>query len=237
MQLNVLVGAFVLLLAACAPQTAEYEVAVSGLKDATMSRPPSYVILPGIEGVDTADLQYLEVKRYLRPALESQGMREATVPHEADVVVFVGYGIGEPKTYNYAYSLPVYGQISGGTTTYSGTAYGPGGTVTSRGTATTQPTHGVVGSRNVVDSRTTYSRFISLAAVDLQHYRKTQVVRQAWTTAVVSVGSSGDLRHIIPVMLAAATPYLGTDTKETLFIRLKEGDPRITEVRNRGVVK
>src|SRR3546814_262270 len=89
---------------ACA-HAPSYEVAVSGLRDATDPRPATYVMLPAIEGVDTLDLQYLEVKQYLRRSLANQGLREASVSRDADAVVFVSYGIGEPKSRDYAYSM------------------------------------------------------------------------------------------------------------------------------------
>jgi hypothetical protein len=48
---------------------------------------------------------------------------------------------------------------------------------------------------------------------------------------VVSVGSSGDLREILPVMVAAAEPYWGADTGKAVLVSLQEGDERIGSVR------
>lgn len=223
-----LVVACLSLLAACTLPV-HYNIAVSGLGSGPEAA--TYIVLPMMQGVDSTDLQFLEARRYLVAALNQRGFKEATSAQSADLAVFLAYGIGAPESHSYAYSMPVFGQTAGGTTTISATSTGADGTVTTTGTVTTLPQYGVVGSRTVAGQYTTYTRFAIVSAVDLSVYRSSQRIKETWRTTAVSSGSSGDLRLILPVLFAGAGPYLGTNTGQAILLRLGSDDPRIAEMR------
>src|SRR6266571_4350252 len=206
-------------LSACSP-VLSYNLAVSGLGSGPQSA--TYIVLPMMKDVDSTDLQFQEARKYLVAALSKRGLREASSPQSADVAVFLAYGIGAPEAHSYAYSMPVFGQTAGGTTSIS---------ATTTGTVTTAPQFGIVGSRTVAGQYTTYTRFVVVSAVDLSVYRSSQQIKETWRTVTVSSGSSGDLRLILPVLFAGAAPYLATNTGRAILLTLRDNDPRITEMR------
>lgn len=63
--------------------------------------------------------------------------------------------------------------------------------------------------------RTYYNRYITLLAKD-------QSNKELWRVDVSSVGESKNLRKIIPLLIEAAAPYLGTNTAEPVKLVIKD---------------
>lgn len=82
-----------------------------------------------------------------------------------------------------------------------------------------------------VGTSTSHTMTIVLDAYDLDVYRKTQKKVQAWKTTVMSTGSSADLRRVFPVMIAAASKYIGENTGKQIRIKLFENDKRVEEIK------
>ncbi len=99
------------------------------------------------------------------------------------------------------------------------------------GTTTYIPSYGITGYTTHIDSYTTFFRFIVLDAVDLVEYNHSEKIIQVWKTTVTSRGSSGDLRRVFPVLMAAATPYIGTNTGKQVDVTLTEGDKAVSEIK------
>lgn len=170
-----------------------------------------YILAPGVKNVKETDLQYLEYANYITQALNSEGYANAPDFNNADIIIFLGYGIGNPETHQYTYSTPIWGQT--------------GGTLISTPTLTTYtPTYGVTGSTTNTKTRTSYRRYMFLDAIDVEKYKKTKETIQAWKTMVTSTGSSGDLRRIFPVLVAASKEYFGTNTGQQVKVTLTEND-------------
>jgi hypothetical protein len=220
----VVLGAF-----GCA--TTRFAVQVDSITAPDHDPGSKYVLLPGREEVAANDLQYREFAAYVERALQARGFKQADSADEADVAILLNYGIGEPQTTTYTYSLPIYGQTGGGKATYSGSTYGPGGYSHTTGTIQQQPTYGVVGSQTHTGSVTTYFRYLILDAVDLRAYRESQAIVPVWKTTVTSTGSSGDLRRVLPVLVGAAVEHVATNTGQQVNIELGESDPRVLQVR------
>ena len=68
-------------------------------------------------------------------------------------------------------------------------------------------------------------------ALDLNEYKKTEKQKQIWKTTVISTGSSGDLRRVVPILVAASKPYVAKNTGQKLFILLKEQDQAVLDVK------
>lgn len=88
------------LLTGCAGQ--KFYVNVSGLEDAQAPDKRSYVLHPGAETID--DLQFKEFAVYANRALQGRGYVPAK-EGAAEVVVFLSYGVGDPKTSYYSTGL------------------------------------------------------------------------------------------------------------------------------------
>ena len=149
--------------------------------------------------------------------------RDVAWANEAELLVFVSYGLGAPQTSYSTFTTPIYGWTGGGTRTYSETTRGPDGTSHVTGTVTDAGRYGVVGAESHLTTHTTYPRYLFLGAYDARKLRQSngQDPVEVWNTAVVSTGSSDDLRAVMPIMIAAAADYFGGNTgskiKKTMF--------------------
>lgn len=71
-----------------------------------------------------------------------------------------------------------------------------------------------------------------LDAYDLDAYKKDNKLSQVWKTTVTSTGSSGDLRRVLPILVAVSKQYLGVNTGRKVEISLKETSPAVIEIKD-----
>jgi hypothetical protein len=209
-----------------------YHVGVSGFTDPAYTGGRSYWLLPGMKGLAADDLEFREYAGYLRRGLSQSGFTEAPSFEQADLAIFVSYGVGDTREQNYSYSLPIYGQTGGGTYDFSGTTYSGTGAATTYGTIYQQPQYGIVGSQQISGTQVTHLRHLLVDALDLKAYRTDKKAVSVWRTQVLSRGTSADLRHVFPVLVVAATPHFGKNTKERVVLDISEGDKRLQQLRS-----
>lgn len=226
----VLIAVLVLLCGCAATSGSSYSVQVDSIGNHAGKR--GYVLLPGNNGVTMQDLQYREFAEYVRRALKKQGFTEANTPQQAKIAIFLRYGIGDPKTHHYTYTVPTFGQ-TGTQTTTNAWATGSFGGFASYQSRTT-PTYGITGSQTYTGSYVTYTRYIILEAIDLDVYNDNQTIQPVWKTKIVSTGSSGDLREVFPGILAGAQDYIGQNTARLVDLSIPLNDPRIDEIKGIG---
>jgi hypothetical protein len=68
-------------------------------------------------------------------------------------------------------------------------------------------------------------------ALDMKTLRNEKKTVSIWRTDVMSRGTSGDLRSVIPVMVAAATPNFGKNTKKQIVINISDADKRVQQIK------
>ena len=117
---------------------------------------------------------------------------------KTDFTVVLDYGIGEPYQVNYSY--PIFGQIAGGSTNYSGTVYSGGRAANYSGTATTVPQYGVVGAGS--GSITNYVQYVHIFILEGKLNQEGQVVRR-YEGKAQGAGYLTDLTKIAPSGLKA----------------------------------
>jgi hypothetical protein len=93
------------------------------------------------------------------------------------------------------------------------------------------PTYGVTGYQTGTVTHTVYGRWMRIEAVDYAEFIRTKTIKRIWETKITSVGSSGDLRQLIPIMIAAAESNLGQNTGKTVDVVLTESDERVEKLR------
>lgn len=177
--------------------------------------------------VSVNDLQFQESRRLVVAAMKQRGFVETKYPADAALAVFIKYGIGNPTQQTYEYLVPQLGLVPQ-STSVQGTVTTSGNTSTVAATATTQTRLGVTGYETAVQSYTTYGRYLLVTALDLDYFRVTKEARELWKTGVVSVGSSSDLRLVLPYLVVAGSPYLGSSTDHLVDQLIREDDPRVT---------
>lgn len=204
----------ILIFAGCSPRI---QVSINSI-GSTPHEYQSYILLSGMKDTNPNDLQYKEYAGYINNALQDKGFKQVDFAN-ADIVVFLYYGISDPVNEQYSYSKPIYGQTGVSSSYSSGTLNSYGNMATYSGTTTYTPTYGVVGSQNYSGTKTNYIRHIVLDAVDAKKYKDTQEIQSLWKTTIMSTGSSSDLRTVFPILLGAGKEYIGTNTGKAIMVQ------------------
>ena len=235
-----------LLISGCATTQPQFNVMVDSISGAIADK-NSYILLPGNKDTKAEDLQFKEYTAYVNRALINQGFTPAGSFEKANVAIFLVYGIGDPQKHQFSYSLPVWGQtgVSSSTTYGTSNTYGTlntygnygnyRGSTTSSNTTTYTPTYGIKGYTSHIGTIITYFRFMVLDAIDLDEYKATKNEIQLWKTTVTSAGSSGDLRRVFPILIAASQQYIGKNTGQKVKVNLFEEDARVIDIK--GITK
>lgn len=179
------------------------------------------------------NFEYKEFSSYLRKVLTEKGMVESAAADEADVVVFFGYGIGEPRNEIYDYAVPIFGQtgVSSARTTGSFT----GGNVTANTTFT--PSYGLTGVVPRSETLTIYDRWLRFAAVDAQSLKSGNKPVEKWRVNVKSSGSIGELRNIVPFMIFSAKDYVGISSMRVVQVKVKYKSNKVKKLINENLLR
>jgi hypothetical protein len=202
----------------------------------TFARPDAggnktFVLLPAEDISPETELQFLEYSTLVERALLARGFRKAAGFETADLAIFIAYGISDPKVTTHTYRRPVWGQTGVTATTTGTTRANILGGVDIDATTTETPTYGMTGYRTETNTSTSFERYLDLTAYDLVKFRQNEAQEVTWDARVTSVGSSDDLRRVLPVMVAAARPYLGTSSGQAVSVGLTDLSAAVLEVR------
>lgn len=226
------IGIALLLLSGCGGLPVKSDVDSFSSASPSVAARTHFVLLPASKDVDPSDLEFQEYCRYVAKALTMDGFEPAKTLDDADVIIFMGYGIGNPQNHPYSYALPIYGQTGIASANTYGTINSYGGISTYSGTTTYTPSYGITGYQTVVRSKTTYFRFLTLDALDLAEYRATKSVVPLWKTTITSTGSTNDLRLVMPVLVAEAQPYLAKNTEHKIRVEMDFDDSEVTTIKS-----
>ncbi|RAN38693.1 DUF4136 domain-containing protein [Hyphomonas sp. GM-8P] len=230
-----------LALIGCASSAGQtFNVVTNSLSSPEVTAGQRYMVWPMDPAVQISDLQFDEYAKYAERALESRGFTKAQESETPDIIVLLGYGIGAPETKSVSYSVPVFGQtgVKSATTTgtSNATAFGTGNYVNAFGnysqTTTYTPQYGVTGYQTGTRNYTVFTRYIRLAGFFVEPNVDASEWRPAFQTDISSTGSSGDLRYVFPIMMAAAADKVATNTGRGVADSLKEDDGRILAIKS-----
>jgi hypothetical protein len=155
----------------------------------------TYVMIPFKE--QEGSLEHKAYEEAVRQELNAKGLRETTV-NQAQVAVFLAYGIDTGK--EVVSSYPIIGQTGVSSSSTYGTVQSYGSYGTYSGTTTYTPTYGVVGTG--VTSQTQYTRVFRLDIVDKETLAEGNI-KKLYEGKVVSSGYSGQLVQVLPTMIKA----------------------------------
>lgn len=221
---------FLAIIQGCATSP-KFDVNVNSISGTDSNLKNRYLLVPGLKDVNPDDLQFQEYSGYAEKALSQKGFVKANNFNDADVVIFMSYGIGEPQVHQYTYAVPTWGQTGVSSANTSGTvsAYGNSASYNTRTTYT--PQYGITGHTTQIGTAITYTRYLQLDAIDVAEYKKSNSQKEVWKTTVMSTGTSSDLRQVMPVMVGASSEYLGTNTGKNISVNLKETDKRVLKIK------
>ncbi|OGP66369.1 MAG: hypothetical protein A2W27_01165 [Deltaproteobacteria bacterium RBG_16_44_11] len=159
-----------------------------------------YFITSAIQNVSADDLEFQEIARYLENSLHEKGYLRTNNIKGANLLIRLGYGIGNPQT------------SSETVVTSTGYSY-PVGWMWYTVPPQTQTV------RN-----TTYMRSLTVEAYDL---KDPKTKSQLWKTTVQSEGTLSDLRIVLAYMIAASMVEIGTNTGQQKDVKIGGHHPNI----------
>ncbi|HBL19936.1 MAG TPA: DUF4136 domain-containing protein, partial [Alteromonas mediterranea] len=132
----------VLFIQACVVKVGDHtprvNTSVSSLASEDSSTFKSFILIPSSNSVSINDLQFKEYSSYVKKLLQKNGYKNSQEKENPDLIIFVGYGIGEPEQSQYTYSMPIFGTTPTGVYTINATSTHNGGTTQLNGTLTQQ---------------------------------------------------------------------------------------------------
>jgi len=201
-------------------------VGIDSINNSQPVAPGNYVLNPVAEGVDQTDLHFLEYSEYINDALAAAGLSPAGTDQAADIIIDVNYGItrhdrtiSKPAFYSSAfYSFPhrrrCRHSTARGCRSFSRSRFR--GSFGFGGFGFHDPYQ--------VSVLTGYRVFVSLEARDANASDDTPAL---WATRARTLTRTPDLRATMPLLLAAARDYIGTDTGHEVNVNLPANDPAL----------
>ena len=216
--------------------THAYLVIVDSIGNNQPPQNTSYVIVAGNSSTDSNDLQFQEYASYLATALNALGYKQVDPSNaaDADIEVFLSYGVGDPQKHQYSYSEPVWGQTGTQTTQYA-TVSNVHGTQVINSYTDTEPDYGVTGYTTQVGEYTTYEKYVLIDAYDLKTRTSDNKLKHIWKTSINCTSKTQQLRKVFPVLLAGAWPYLGKNTGQQIEVTVPVDSESVSKLK--GSVK
>jgi|GEM_PF-1370019 hypothetical protein len=159
-----------------------------------------YYIASAIQNVIDDDLEFQEIAGYLENSLIQKGLIRTKNKKEADLLIRLGYGIGNPQT------ISETGETSGGYSYRVGSMW------------FTEP------PQTQTVTYTSYMRTMIVEAYDLKDSNRKS---QLWKTTIQSNGYLSDLRVILPYMIAGSMVEMGTNTGQQKTVTIGGHHPNI----------
>ncbi len=238
--IKVITAVFIILSSGCATLTnfgkVRFEVAVDSLASSPEVPGKTYLLLPSNNGITGADLEFQEYAEYLKRVLQTKGYVYTTSKEDANLVIYLSYGIGDPQSYHYSYSMPVWGTTGYSAARSTIAQTDDDGNTTYKTYTSYVPHYGFRGYRTYTDSVTAYNRFAVIAAYDYDQYKKDEKEIQLWKTTVSSLGTSDDLRRVFPILMTASVQYIATDTEHKVYETVFEDSDEVMKIKGEAVV-
>ena len=175
-----------------------------------------FVLAAGDPNVRPGNPDYILISKAVARALASQGFQEAKTQEPGDVAVVIDWMVSEPK---------VVARHAGGDI----------GVPAVRGTPPGQPGHPIGGANNYGSfgfgvegqdrGELAYTRVLTLKAVDRGAYAIDPMAPAVWSMTLTSEGDADDVAKFAPQMVAAAMPYIATNTGKAHTVLGAAEDP------------
>jgi len=162
-------------------------------------RPGGLIALIPADIRKNESLEFNHFKMLVAQKLSRAGYSVTDDLTKAQFFAMISYGIDSGRSE--LVSTPMFGQISGGNTSTSGSVYSSGGVASYNSSTYSMPQFGVVGSRS--DSVTVYNRALAVDIIDGDSYRSNSP-KKLMELRIKSAGSCGIVAGILPFMIDGA---------------------------------
>lgn len=185
--------------------TPKYRVTIDAITAPNITLKPSTYKFESLKkNLDSNSLRFQQYSNPLAKLLHEKGYLKVTKGEIPQQIIYFDYGIEKVKEERKSYKEPDITIGFGFSYPYGVFGY-------------YDPFYYPVyyGNRYHSYTNTYYNRYITILAKD-------KFAKELWRVDVSSVGKSKNLRKIIPLLIEASKPYLGTTTKEPIELVIKE---------------
>ncbi|HEX9782890.1 MAG TPA: hypothetical protein VGA56_09215 [Opitutaceae bacterium] len=215
-----------------------YDVNVNAIHDPSVVGGKSYRIMSRQPGLEEGDPNYSQAVELVKNALGGHGMYEAPNPENAEVIVLVDYGVGPVRT-----EIETERDISSSSSSID-PMMGAGGIrgMGRRVDPIMDPNSVLLPSGRVarvlvpeetVRVKQVYDKHLSISAreakVDPAGTQRTG--KELWRVDVTVEQGKDDMVEVLPVLAAAVSDYIETDTGSRQSIRIAEDSPSVVFVK------
>ncbi len=193
----------------------------------------SYHIRSQNPKLDESSLRYKEVADYVRTALSGKGMYEAPSPDKADVVIDIDYGMDAPRIKFETISHPVMALVQGEVREAVVPVRDRTGKIIGYQTVLVRepPRQEFVGMQESIQPVIVYEKYLKLSARANQEAVEGRAPPEVWSVNVSAEDNSQELRKYMPILASATADYIGTNTKESKPIKIREDDEVVSFVK------
>jgi len=241
-----LVSSCVLGLSACGTL---YKLDVDANHQADALPGKTYVVLSADPSLDVKSAEFGQYAGQLERALQPHGYTRVANDAVADAAlgVYISAGVGDARKSYHTVNRAIYEtqDRSGGAGVAARNAdqrQQQGGKSVGGPTSLDRtPEQQLSGYEKNAFATTVYTKHLSVMAVDLQQYlndiqtngRDKAVPQELWSVDVETTGSPESLARVMPVMIAASQPFLGTGVDDNVQVSLSEGDRRVRSIKGK----
>lgn len=211
----------VLLLAGC--QSAGEKLFLDAMSTPAKEKVASYNLMVLDPVIEKDSLRHQEAEALVKAALAGNGFYESPDPRKADMMIKVDYGIGLGRVEVVEVREPVYGSISGGTTSAPVNITGADGSVMEVFADIPLPSITVVtGEKTLTRKENFYEKRLTLEARRTKAEGVGLAPEDVFFIEVTSDGPSHDLRKTLPVLAAVALEHIGDQTNGRQVVKLTD---------------
>jgi len=203
----------VLLTTGCSLINPTYDITINAMTNSNKIVPPSsYIIKPMNKELDLNGLMFQKQSKLLHEILGEKGYEKAKSELLASLVIYLDYGIKKDHEEKEVYvdpelSFSGYGLVK----PYEGIGYDP-----LHGGLSYYDNDFYKGTfRTYTTIYTYYDRYLTILAKD-------RLSKEVWRIDVSSIGESQDVKKIIPRLIEASKPFIGTKTEVPMVFEIKK---------------
>ena len=234
------VACLVLNLSACGTL---YTLDIYAVNDPTQDLDKTYVVLSASPELSINSPEFQAYADQVEKVLASKGYERSDGEDLSTVAlgVYLSANISDPSKKYHAVQT-VIRESSSNNENESGTLRSSMDGTSGKGPMSPQglPEDDLSGVAETGFATTVFTKHLNLIAFDLQKYlqdietegRESAVPMEVWSIDVETTGSPADLLEVVPVMVAAAEPYITERTDDVVRVKLNGTDKRISAIKN-----
>ena len=213
--LSILLISVLFVLTGCSPKLSKYSVMLDAITAPNVvAHPSSFSIKPLNKNIKAESLAFQQESSTLFSLLLAKGYTSVQQAGTEAQIIYLDYGIEKVKEEHQTYTEPSMSMSMGFGSPFYHSYYGGG---------FYRPmfynSFGYNSYRTYSKTYSYYNRYVTLLAKSAQG-------KELWRVDISSVGESQNMKKIIPLLIKATAPYLGTNTKEPVQLVIKEQEKK-----------